>query len=93
MLAWYRTLTGLRRAVPDFAAADLREVRVDVAGNALVLHRGRYRVVVTLGEGADVEVEGSPLEVVAQFSDGPAAELLGEGVRTSAESVVVLRVA
>ena len=93
MLAWYRTLTGLRRAVPDFAAADLREVRVDVAGNALVLHRGRYRVVVTLGEGADVEVEGSPLEVVAQFSDGPVAELLGEGVRTSAESVVVLRVA
>jgi maltooligosyltrehalose trehalohydrolase len=93
MLAWYRSLTALRRAVPDFRNADLREVRVDVAGNALVLHRGDHRIVVTLGGGADVAVEGTPLEVVASFSDGPGPELLAEGVRSSAESVVVLRVA
>jgi maltooligosyltrehalose trehalohydrolase len=93
VLDWYRTLTSLRRTVPAFSAADLREVRVDVAGNALVLHRGDHRVVVTLGGGADVDVEGAPVEVLAQFGDGPAAELLGAGVRTGAESVVVLRVA
>ncbi|PRY17850.1 malto-oligosyltrehalose trehalohydrolase [Kineococcus rhizosphaerae] len=91
VLAWYRTLTALRRRLPEFT--DLRAVRVDVAGNALVLHRGDHRVVVTLGAGADVDVEGAPVEVVASFSDGPAPELLGEGVRTAAESVVVLRVA
>ncbi|WP_041293512.1 malto-oligosyltrehalose trehalohydrolase [Kineococcus radiotolerans] len=93
VLDWYRTLTSLRRTVPAFADADLREVRVDVAGNALVLHRGDHRVVVTLGGGADVDVEGAPVEVVAQFGDGPAAELLGEGVRTAGDAVVVVRVA
>ncbi len=93
MLDWYRTLTGLRRSVPALADADLRRVRVDVAGNALVLHRGDHRIVVTLGEGTDVEVGGAPVEVVAAFTDGPAPELLATGVRTAAESVVVLRVA
>jgi len=93
MLDWYRSLTALRRATPDLRDADLRRVRVDVTGNALTLHRGSYRIVVTLGEGADVEIEGTPVEVVAAFTDGPAPELLGEGVRTGAEAVVVLRVA
>ncbi|MEZ0165208.1 malto-oligosyltrehalose trehalohydrolase [Kineococcus sp. LSe6-4] len=93
MLAWYRTLTGLRRSVPALADADLRAVRVDVQGNALVLHRGDHRVVVTLGGGADVDVEGTPVEVVAAWSEGAEPELLGEGVRTASEGVVVLRVA
>ncbi|MEZ0492897.1 malto-oligosyltrehalose trehalohydrolase [Kineococcus sp. TBRC 1896] len=93
MLAWYRTLTGLRRSVPALADADLRAVRVDVAGNALVLHRGDHRVVVTLGGGADVDVAGTPVEVVAAWTEGPGPELLGEGVRTASEGVVVLRVA
>ncbi len=93
MLAWYRTLTGLRRSVPALADADLRAVRVDVRGNALVLHRGDHRVVVTLGGGADVDVEGTPVEVVAAWTDGADPELLGEGVRTASEGVVVVRVA
>ncbi|WP_380175463.1 malto-oligosyltrehalose trehalohydrolase [Kineococcus sp. DHX-1] len=93
MLSWYRTLTGLRRSVPALADADLRQVRVDVQGNALVLHRGDHRVVVTLGGGADVDVEGTPVEVVAAWTEGAEPELLGEGVRTPSEGVVVVRVA
>jgi maltooligosyltrehalose trehalohydrolase len=97
MLAWYRTLTGLRRSVPALADADLSAVRVDVQGDgrrgSLVLHRGDHRVVVTLGAGADVDVAGTPVEVVAAWSEGAAPELLGDGVRTASEGVVVVRVA
>ncbi|WP_432536528.1 malto-oligosyltrehalose trehalohydrolase [Kineococcus arenarius] len=93
VLEWYRTLTRLRREVPELHDADLRRVRVDAAAGALVLHRGPYRVVVSLGGGDDVEVGGSPVEVVAAFPAGPAPELLAGGVRFAGEGVAVVRVA
>ncbi len=93
VLEWYRTLTRLRREVPELRSDDLREVRVDTAGGALVLHRGRHRVVVSLGGGDDVAVGGDPVEVLAAFPSGPAPELRAGGVRFAGEGVAVVRVA
>ncbi len=93
VLEWYRTLTRLRREVPELRDADLRRVRVDAADGALVLHRGPYRVVVSLGGGDDVAVGGAPLEVLAAFPAGPAPELLAGGVRFAGEGIAVVRVA
>ncbi|WP_369069476.1 malto-oligosyltrehalose trehalohydrolase [Kineococcus terrestris] len=93
VLDWYRRLIALRRNEPDLRDDDLRAVRVDVVGNALVLHRGSFRVVVALGGGADVPVGGAPVQVVAAHPASPAPELLGEGVRLTGEGVAVVRVA
>ncbi|WP_432489085.1 malto-oligosyltrehalose trehalohydrolase [Kineococcus sp. SYSU DK018] len=93
VLEWYRTLTRLRREVPELRSDDLREVRVDTAGGALVLHRGRHRVVVSLGGGDDVAVGGDPVEVLAAFPAEPAPELRAGGVRFAGEGVAVVRVA
>ncbi|MGI4895217.1 MAG: malto-oligosyltrehalose trehalohydrolase [Janthinobacterium lividum] len=92
VLRWYRDLIALRRTEPQLRDPDLSAVRVDVCANTLVVHRGDYRVVVALGDGADVAVDGDPREVVFAFGD-VAPELLPDGVRMSGESVVVVRVA
>ncbi|NIZ89786.1 malto-oligosyltrehalose trehalohydrolase [Kineococcus rubinsiae] len=94
VLRWYTDLLALRRAEPDLRADDLRDVRVDVDENWVVLHRGAFRVVVSTGSGADVPVAGNPVEVVLAHTDAPhTPELLSEGVRLVGESVAVVRVA
>ena len=61
MLAWYRRLVALRRAEPDLRDDDLAAVRVttgpdpDVVGRGwLVVHRGRFDVLVNLTGGPAV---------------------------------------
>ncbi|NAZ83257.1 malto-oligosyltrehalose trehalohydrolase, partial [Kineococcus sp. R8] len=94
VLRWYTDLLALRRAEPDLRADDLRDVRVDVDENWVVLHRGAFRVVVSTGGGADVPVAGDPVEVVLAHTDAPhTPELLSGGVRLVGESVAVVRVA
>ena len=54
MLAWYTELIALRRAWPELTDPMLDQVRADYDESKrwLVLHRGRLRVVVNLGEQA-----------------------------------------
>ena len=92
VLRWYRDLVALRRREAAFRDPDLRAVRMDVTDGTIVLHRGPFRVVVTLGGGADVPLDGAVREVVLAFSDGgEQPELVADGLRTQAESVTVVR--
>ncbi|WP_282943752.1 malto-oligosyltrehalose trehalohydrolase [Cellulomonas endometrii] len=103
MLEWYRTLTSLRREVPDLASGDRRATDLTWAPDGaeadgawqdwLVLHRGDARVVVNLAGSERVVPLGTdaPLEVRASWSQ--ARVLPGEGethVALPARSVAVL---
>ncbi|GAB2679288.1 malto-oligosyltrehalose trehalohydrolase [Thalassiella azotivora] len=91
LLAWYRDLLALRAREPDLRDGDLAgvEVRHD-DGRWLVVHRGGFRVVVTLGdEPADVPLGADPLMAVAAW-DGA---VLGRGTaRLPGRSVAVVKV-
>ena len=80
MLAWYRTLIQLRRDQPELADPRLDRVAVDFDEDAkwLVVHRGRFRVVVNLADGS----RQVPL-------DGPAARVVLSSKRSYAVSVGV----
>ncbi|MCG7309921.1 malto-oligosyltrehalose trehalohydrolase [Brachybacterium sp. ACRRE] len=71
MLAWYRTLIGLRRALPELTDPDLGHVGVDVLDEeSLVLRRGDVHVLVSRAEGgAGMPASGTAAdrEVLASF--------------------------
>ena len=70
LLAWYRTLLGLRRAHPALADPDLASVRVefDEADRWLVLHRGRCRTAVNLSPGPrTVPLGGAYADTLAAY--------------------------
>ncbi len=73
-LAWHRQLVGLRRARPELAAGDLREVlvRLDEDARWIAVLRGPYEVVANLGPGpCRLPLEARDAEVLA-VSDGTA---------------------
>ncbi|MFB9377878.1 malto-oligosyltrehalose trehalohydrolase [Kineococcus gynurae] len=94
MLAWYRDLIALRRNESVFTDDDLRAVRVEQTEKRVVLHRGPFRVVVTLGEGGDVDLGGEGAELLLAFADATVEpQVVGGAVRMPAEGVAVVRTA
>lgn len=71
MLEWYRTLIGLRRALPELRDPDLRRVEAVVLDEeSLVLRRGDVHVLVSRAEGgAGMPASGAAAggEVLAAF--------------------------
>ncbi len=98
VLRLYRDLIRLRASNPSLADPRLGEVSVDFDEdrNWVVVHRGEFRVVANLaGRPQTVEVPGAG-EIV--FATGSTAELDESpggtsGVRLSAESAAIVRVA
>jgi maltooligosyltrehalose trehalohydrolase len=103
MLAWYRTLTALRREVPDLASGDRRATDLTWADGGsehdgawrdwLVLHRGDARVVVNLADSERVVPLGTEKALAVRASWSQARVLPGEGethVALPARSVAVL---
>ncbi|MFN8122966.1 MAG: malto-oligosyltrehalose trehalohydrolase [Thermoleophilia bacterium] len=78
MLDWYRRLVALRRSEPDLADPRLDPVRCEWDDDAgwIVVHRGRFRVAVNLGEseaslplgerGREIRLS-SPAEAALEF--------------------------
>ncbi|GAA2094943.1 malto-oligosyltrehalose trehalohydrolase [Kitasatospora saccharophila] len=96
LLAWYRELIRLRRAAPELADGDLAAVLVrhDAAAGWLVVHRGRYRVLVRLGGGAQplpVPLEGELAALEASFGEVAAGP--GGAVLLGPDAVAVVRTA
>ncbi|MFJ5924272.1 malto-oligosyltrehalose trehalohydrolase [Kitasatospora sp. NPDC092948] len=87
LLAWYRELIRLRRAVPELAAGDLAAVRVrhDAAAGWLAVHRGHHRVLVRLGGLGG----GRPLAVPLEGELAALEASFGE-VRAGANGAVLL---
>jgi maltooligosyltrehalose trehalohydrolase len=100
LLAWYRTLIGLRRSHPDLAAPDLTGVRVRRADGSgprgtgarwLVVHRGDLRVAVNLGPGpAGLPVGRGPWTVLAAWPDGTPPPGADGVLRLPGEACAVL---
>ncbi|MFN8051543.1 MAG: malto-oligosyltrehalose trehalohydrolase [Acidimicrobiales bacterium] len=90
MLEWYRALLDLRRRLPDLAdpTPESVEVSVDHEAEALVVARGRTRVLVNLGP----QPFGVPLlpgeSVLLCSEDSPASD--GTQVDVPPDSVVVV---
>ncbi|WP_431843515.1 malto-oligosyltrehalose trehalohydrolase [Calidifontibacter indicus] len=85
LLAWYRELIRLRRAVPDLREPSLTSGRAERDGDLLTVHRGAHRVVANLGtEPTRVE---SGLHIVAAFEASMDA---GGAVVVEPDGVVVL---
>ena len=85
LLAWYRELIRLRRAVSDLRDPSLTSGRAERDGDLLTVHRGAHRVVANLGtEPTRVE---SGLHIVAAFEASMDA---GGGVVVEPDGVVVL---
>ena len=85
LLAWYRELIRLRRAVSDLRDPSLTSGRAERDGDLLTVHRGAHRVVANLGtEPTRVE---SGLHIVAAFEASMDA---GGAVVVEPDGVVVL---
>jgi maltooligosyltrehalose trehalohydrolase len=95
MLAWYRDLIALRRAEPDLRAGDLSAIRVtlgpdpDVVGRgSLVMHRGRFDVLINLSGGPVVlPCPDGGVPVLAWSDPEPATG----GWRLAGDGAVVVR--
>lgn len=95
MLAWYRTLIGLRRDLPALRDPDLRATSVEVlAEETVLLRRGDVAVLAHRGEGrAALPVSG---EVIARFgaplreADGADVGGAGDAVRAGLDGPGVL---
>ncbi|WP_426592155.1 malto-oligosyltrehalose trehalohydrolase [Cellulomonas sp. McL0617] len=95
MLAWYRTLIGLRRTVPDLGSGDLRATDLTWGGGPLdgwlVLHRGSARVVINLSDEELAIPADEPLVPVAAWSSASIETgSAGTLVQVPPRSVVVL---
>ncbi|MEU6477617.1 malto-oligosyltrehalose trehalohydrolase [Streptomyces sp. NPDC047017] len=92
VLAWYRRLAALRRALPDLTDPDLAATRVafDEEARWLAFRRGDVRVAVNLGrEAAAIPLGGRPAKVLAAWE--PVEAPGGDGVlRLPGTSCVVL---
>ncbi|SHI63265.1 maltooligosyltrehalose trehalohydrolase [Tessaracoccus bendigoensis DSM 12906] len=87
LLGWYQTLIGLRRRHPDLKDPDLRDVQVDVIdGDTLVLHRGRFQVVVTRAEECVVTIDRR----VRQLASWDACSVSDSDIRLAGPGAVVL---
>ncbi|MFF4954208.1 malto-oligosyltrehalose trehalohydrolase [Streptomyces chattanoogensis] len=98
LLAWYRTVLGLRRELPPQAGPDRAATHVTYDEDArwLLLRNGSVRVAVNLARdtAADIpvgtEAEPAPeLRVLAAWGETDGAGAAG-AVRVGAESVVIL---
>ncbi|GAA0233445.1 malto-oligosyltrehalose trehalohydrolase [Saccharothrix mutabilis subsp. mutabilis] len=87
VLELYRSLIALRRSRPELADPRLDRFRVDVVGDALVLHRGSLRVVGNLGGAAEVELP-APGEVLLASAE---AKVVGQVAHLPAESFAVVQ--
>jgi maltooligosyltrehalose trehalohydrolase len=77
MLAWYTELIALRRAWPELTDPRLDRMRADYDEEQrwLVLHRGRLRLVASLGEQPLLLPLGAPgTAVLAATSSGVSIE-------------------
>lgn len=102
LLALYRSLTALRRAVPELADPRLDRVQVDFDEQQrwLVVHRGRLRIAVNLGDDAQTVPLDSPamdvlLATEPGFVFGPdlvAGAHPGPGITLSAQSGAIVSV-
>jgi len=95
MLAWYRDLLALRRAEADLRADDLRAVRVttgpgsDVVGRGwLVVHRGRFDVLVNLAGGPATLPSPDGAQPVLAW--GPVEPVDG-GLRLATDGAAIVR--
>ncbi|MFD7627645.1 malto-oligosyltrehalose trehalohydrolase [Streptomyces sp. NPDC059851] len=92
LLAWYRTLVGLRRSHPDLRDPDLAAVRVayDEERRWITFRRGDVRVVVNLApEPAVIPLGRNGVRVVASWEPVDHPDPEGR-IRVPAESVVLL---
>jgi maltooligosyltrehalose trehalohydrolase len=89
ILALYRELIALRAAEPDLRDGDLTRVSVDFDEQAqwLVVHRGRFLVIVNL---AGREQTVATPEGTVVLATG-VAEIVEDGVRIAPRTAVVLR--
>ncbi len=88
LLDWHRDLAALRRAEPDLRDDNLRKVRVDVGDTWVVVHRGRFAVLVNLAPEAAVLPAPVGAEVVLAWGE-VATE--GTGVKVGPDAVAVVR--
>ena len=72
MLAWYRTLTALRRAEPDLHNPALGQARAHVVDDVtLLLRRGAFDIALTRSPNAEVEVSPEAAVVAAWTEPEP----------------------
>ena len=92
MLAWYRTLIQLRRDEPELGDPRLDRVSVDFDEDArwLVVHRGRFRVVVNLADTSQQVPLDRPAARVVVSSK--RSYPVPAGVELDAETVAVVEV-
>ena len=87
ILAWYRELIALRRAVPDLRDAGLGTGALERDGDLLTVRRGAYAVVANLGEQART-LDGSPDRFVVAAFDAAMGE--GNTVTIEPDGVAIL---
>ncbi|MFI9818364.1 malto-oligosyltrehalose trehalohydrolase [Saccharothrix variisporea] len=87
VLELYRALIALRRSRPELADPRLDRFRVDVVGDALVLHRGSLRVVCNLGGDTEVELPAAGEVLLASAE----AKVVGQVAHLPAESFAVVQ--
>jgi len=90
MLAWYRCLISLRRALPALTDGrrDQVETSFDEAEGWLVVRRGPVTIAANLGTDAVSLPIGGGVELLA--ASGPGVSVGGEMVTVPADSVAVL---
>ena len=89
LLRTHTELIALRRAWPELTDPWLDDVEVDVdeAARAVVLHRGRLRVVANLGPATVTVALGAPVARVLLASEGASAN--GDALTVGPESFAV----
>ena len=94
MLACHRELIALRRARPELSDPWLDEVEVayDEDARRIVLHRGRLRLAVNLGDDRqEIPLDGRPMGVL--LSSGPGFVYRDGGIELEPVSAAVVELA
>jgi len=93
ILAWYRSLTALRRERPELTDTRLDRVEVDYDSEArwLVVHRGTLRVACNLGESAHtVPIRGNAGAVLLRSDE--SARPSGTAVELGPQALAIVEV-
>jgi maltooligosyltrehalose trehalohydrolase len=92
LLAWYRQLIALRRAIPDLGGLAPARCEYDADGDWFVMYRGRLAVICNLTpERRAVPVVGEPRETL--LSSTPGFTCLPGRVDLDGEACAIIRLA